>query len=126
LPMMRVDPAKTNLGVKLKILGTAIKHKALKPELMALMTGSALQAARERFEHPVTISAMCALTGLAGDISADGGGIYYALLGFLHRFGVGRVLGGMQQLSNAMQARLEELGGKVLVSASVSEIVARE
>jgi phytoene dehydrogenase-like protein len=66
---------------------------------------------------------MCALTGLAGDISADGGGIYYALLGFLHRFGVGRVLGGMQQLSNAMQARLEELGGQVLVSASVAEIV---
>src|SRR3546814_9718842 len=93
---------------------------------MALMTGSALQAARERFEHPVTLSAMCALTGLAGDISADGGGIYYALLGFLHRFGVGRVMGGMQQLSNAMQARLEELGGQVLVSASVSEIVARQ
>ncbi|CAM3814481.1 Phytoene dehydrogenase-related protein [Pseudomonas synxantha] len=126
LPMMRVDPAQTNLGTKLKILGTAIKRKALKPELMALMTGSALQAARERFEHPVTISAMCALTGLAGDISADGGGIYYALLGFLHRFGVGRVLGGMQQLSNALQARLEELGGQVLVSASVSEIVSKD
>jgi phytoene dehydrogenase-like protein len=126
LPMMRVDPARLNLGAKLKMVGTAIKHKARKPELMALMTGSALQAARERFEHPVTISAMCALTGLAGDISADGGGIYYALLGFLHRFGVGRVMGGMQQLSNAMQARLEELGGQVLVSASVSEIVARD
>ena len=124
LPMMRVDPAKFNLGVKLKMAATAIKHKALKPELMALMTGSARAAARERFEHPVTISAMCALTGLAGDITADGGGIYYALLGFLHRFGVGRVIGGMQQLSNAMQARFEELGGKVLLSASVSEIVA--
>lgn len=126
LPMMRVDPAKTNLGAKLKLVGTALRHKHLKPELMALMTGSARQAARERFVHPVTISAMCALTGLAGDISADGGGIYYALLGFLHRFGVGRVIGGMQQLSNAMQARLEELGGKVLVSAPVSEIVARD
>ncbi|WP_249674725.1 phytoene desaturase family protein [Pseudomonas abieticivorans] len=126
LPMMRVDPAQANLGTKLRILGTAIKHKALKPELMALMTGSALQAARERFEHPVTISAMCALTGLAGDISADGGGIYYALLGFLHRFGVGRVLGGMQQLSNALRSRFEELGGQVLVSASVSEIIAQD
>ncbi|WP_286977399.1 NAD(P)/FAD-dependent oxidoreductase [Pseudomonas sp.] len=126
LPMMRVDPAKTNLLVKLKVLATAIKNKALKPELMALMTGSAQQAARERFEHPVTISAMCALTGLAGDITADGGGIYYALLGFLHRFGVGRVVGGMQQLSNAMQSRLEELGGRVEVNASVSEIVAKD
>lgn len=108
------------------MVATAIRHKALKPELMALMTGSALQAARERFEHPITRSAMCALTGLAGDITADGGGIYYALLGFLHRFGVGRVMGGMQQLSNAMRARLEALGGQVLVSASVSEIVASD
>ena len=65
-----------------------------------------------------------ALTGLAGDISADGGGIYYALLGFLHRFGVGRVIGGMQQLSNAMRARLEELGGQVMTSARVEEILA--
>src|SRR5690606_13723091 len=74
LPMMRVDPARTNLMAKLKLVGTALKRRTLKPELMALMTGSAHQAARERFEHPVTISAMCALTGLAGDISADGGG----------------------------------------------------
>ena len=93
---------------------------------MALMTGSAHQAARERFEHPVTISAMCALTGLAGDITADGGGIYYALLGFLHRFGVGRVSGGMQRLSNAMQARLEELGGTVKTSAPVSDVISEE
>ncbi|WP_422768422.1 FAD-dependent oxidoreductase, partial [Pseudomonas aeruginosa] len=67
---------------------------------------------------------MCALTGLAGDISSDGGGSYYALLGFLHRFGVGRVIGGMQQLSNAMRARLEELGGQVMTSARVEEILA--
>ncbi|MBD1552565.1 phytoene desaturase family protein [Pseudomonas typographi] len=126
LPMMRVDPARTNLGAKLKLVATALKHRKLKPELMALMTGSAHQAARERFEHPVTVSAMCALTGLAGDISADGGGIYYALLGFLHRFGVGRVVGGMQQLSNAMRARLEELGGEVITSATVTEIVSRQ
>ncbi len=124
LPMMRADPAKLNLHVKLKVLATALKNRKLKPELMALMTGSAHQAARERFEHPVTISAMCALTGLAGDITADGGGIYYALLGFLHRFGVGRVLGGMQQLSNAMRSRLEELGGQVMTGAAVKEIVA--
>ncbi len=126
LPMMRVDPARTNLMTKLKLVGTALKRRKLKPELMALMTGSAHQAARERFEHPVTISAMCALTGLAGDISADGGGIYYALLGFLHRFGVGRVIGGMQQLSNAMRARLEELGGQVMTSARVEEILASQ
>jgi phytoene dehydrogenase-like protein len=126
LPMMRVDPAKTNLRAKLSVIGAALRNRKLKPELMALMTGSAHQAARERFEHPVTISAMCALTGLAGDISADGGGIYYALLGFLHRFGVGRVVGGMQRLSDSMRSRLEELGGKVITSARVGEIISRQ
>ncbi|MBQ0778188.1 MAG: NAD(P)/FAD-dependent oxidoreductase, partial [Pseudomonas sp.] len=126
LPMMRVDPAKLNFVAKLKVIGSALKNRKLKPELMGLLTGSAHQAARERFEHPVTISAMCALTGLAGDITADGGGIYYALLGFLHRFGVGRVLGGMQQLSNAMRSRLEELGGQVITSATVTEIVSSQ
>ena len=126
LPMMRVDPARFNLTSKLKVLGVALKNRRLKPELMALMTGSAHQAAKERFEHPVTVSAMCALTGLAGDIRADGGGIYYALLGFLHRFGVGRVRGGMQQLSNAMCSRLEELGGKVITSATVTEIISSQ
>ncbi|MFU7548088.1 NAD(P)/FAD-dependent oxidoreductase, partial [Pseudomonas paraeruginosa] len=43
LPMMRVDPARTNLMAKLKVIGTALKRRKLKPELMALMTGSAHQ-----------------------------------------------------------------------------------
>lgn len=124
LPMMRADPAKFNLGTKLKVLGTVLRNRKLKPELMALMTGSAYQAALERFEHPVTTSAMCALTGLAGVITADGSGIYYALVAFLHRFGVGRVIGGMQKLSDALRSRFEELGGTVMTSASVAEIVA--
>ncbi|MBU9312536.1 NAD(P)/FAD-dependent oxidoreductase [Burkholderia multivorans] len=126
VPMMRVDPAEGNLGARFEALRAALRNRRLKPELMALLTGSAYQAALEHFEHPVTISAMCALTGLAGPITADGSGIYYALLGFLHRFGVGRVVGGMQTLSNAMAARLRELGGEVLTSARVEEIVADE
>ncbi len=126
VPMMRVDPAERNLRAKLEAFGAALRNRKLKPELMALLTGSAWQAALEHFEHPVTISAMCCLTGLAGPITADGSGIYYALLGFLHRFGVGRVVGGMQTLSNAMAARLRELGGEVITSARVDEIVADE
>lgn len=126
VPMMRVDPAEGNLGARFGALRAALRNRKLKPELMALLTGSAYQAALEHFEHPVTISAMCSLTGLAGPVTADGSGIYYALLGFLHRFGVGRVVGGMQTLSNAMAARLRELGGEVLTSARVEEIVADE
>ena len=114
VPMMRVDPTEFNLGAKFTAFRAALRNRRLKPELMALLTGSAYQAAIERFEHPITISAMCCLTGLAGSITSDGSGIYYALLGFLHRFGVGRVVGGMQSLSNAMASRLSELGGDVV------------
>ncbi len=124
VPMMRVDPAKKNIGTKLRVLRTALLNRKLRPDLMALITGSAYQAILEKFEHPVTISAMCALTGAAGPVTAEGSGIFFALLGFLHRFGVGRVIGGMQALPDAMVARLQELGGEVMTSAAVTEIIA--
>ncbi len=78
----------------------------------------------ERFEHPVTQSAMCALLGAAGPITNEATGIYFALLGFIHRFGLGRAVGGMQTLSNALAARLTELGGEILLSTQIKEIVA--
>jgi phytoene dehydrogenase-like protein len=124
VPMMRVDPARTNIMAKLRVLRTALLNRKLRPELMALVTSSAYGATLENFEHPVTISAMCALTGAAGPITAEGTGIYFALLGFLHRFGVGRVVGGMQALPDAMAAKLTGLGGTILTSASAQEIVA--
>ena len=123
IPMMRVDPARTNLRAKLTALRAVLKNRKLKPEIMSLMSGSALQATKERFQHPVVVSAMCCLTGAAGPIMNDGTGIYFALLGFLHRFGVGRVVGGMHRLTQAMAARLQELGGEILVSTQVVEII---
>lgn len=126
IPMMRVDPTKLNLSAKFEALRAVLRNKKLKPEIMALATGSVYQATLERFEHPITISAMCCLMGAAGPITGDGSGIFYILLGFLHRFGVGRVVGGMQQLTNAMAARLKELGGEILTGASVTEIVAKD
>ena len=125
IPMMRVDPAQRNLGAKWQALKVLLKNKHLKPEIMGLVSSPAYQVIMERFEHPVTQSALCCLLGAAGPITNEGTGIFFALLGFLHRFGVGRVVGGMQTLGNAMAARLAELGGEVLLNAPVAEIVAR-
>jgi phytoene dehydrogenase-like protein len=93
---------------------------------MALMASPAYQVIMERFEHPVTQSALCCLLGAAGPITSEATGIYFALLGFLHRTGIGRVLGGMQMLSNAMAARLQELGGQILLQSCASEIVSEQ
>lgn len=126
IPMMRVDPAQRNLGAKWQALKALLRNKHLKPEIMGLVGSPAYQIVMERFEHPMTQSALCCLLGAAGPITNEATGIYFALLGFLHRFGVGRVMGGMQTLSNAMAARFRELGGEILLSAPVHEIVAKD
>jgi hypothetical protein len=124
IPMMRVDPSQRNLGAKWEALKAVLRNRHLKPEIMALIGSPAYVSIMERFEHPVTQSAMCALLGAAGPITNEATGIYFALLGFIHRFGLGRAVGGMQTLSNALGARLTELGGEILLSTQIKEIVA--
>ena len=122
-PMMRVDPARKNVRAKLGVLMSLLRNRALRPEIMALMASPAYQVIMERFEHPVTQSALCCLLGAAGPITNESTGIYFALLGFLHRTGIGRVVGGMQMLSDAMAARFQELRGEILLQSPVREIV---
>jgi phytoene dehydrogenase-like protein len=125
IPMMRVDPAQKNLGAKWQALKVLIKNRHLKPELMGLIGSPAYTSIMERFEHPITQSALCCLLGAAGPITGEATGIYFALLGFIQRFGLGRAVGGMQTLPNALAARLAELGGEIRLNAPVAEIIAQ-
>jgi phytoene dehydrogenase-like protein len=126
IPMMRADPARFNFSAKLQALTALLKNIKLKSDVMDLIQSPAYTSIIERFEHPVTQSALCALLGAAGPISNEGTGVFFALLGFIHRFGIGRAVGGMQMLPNALEARLNELNGEVRVSSPVSEIVAEQ
>lgn len=126
IPMMRADPARKNLGAKWNALKVLLKNRHLKADMMGLVGSPAYTSIVERFEHPVTVSALCCLLGAAGPITAEATGVYFALLGFIQRFGVGRALGGMQTLPDALAARLAELGGETRVNAPVAEIVVSE
>jgi phytoene dehydrogenase-like protein len=126
VPVMRVDPMRRNVGAKLRSLKALLRNRHLKPDVVGMIGSPAYQGIMERFEHPITQSALCCLLGAAGPITNEATGIYFALLGFLQRTGVGRVVGGMQMLSNAMAARLAELGGELLLNAPVAEIVAKD
>lgn len=123
LPQMRADPARFNFGAKMKSLAALLKNIKLKPEIMALMGSPAYTTIMERFEHDVTRSALCCLLGAAGPIANEGSGIAFALLGFVQRFGLGRSIGGMQNLSNAFVSRFKEVGGELILSTRVEEIV---
>ncbi len=126
IPMMRVDPSQRNLGAKWTALKVLLKNRHLKPEIMGLIGSPAYTSIMERFEHPVVQSALCCLLGAAGPITGEATGVYFALLGFIQRFGLGRAVGGMQTLSDALAARLAELGGTVRLNAPVAEIIARD
>ena len=126
LPQMRVDPTQFNFGAKLQSLGVLLRNLKLKSDLMALISSPAYTSIMERFEHEMCQSALSCLLGAAGPIINEGSGIYFALLGLLHRFGLGRSIGGMQVLSNSIVSRLNEVGGELLLSTRVEEIVAEQ
>lgn len=125
IPMMRVDPAQRNLGAKWNALKVLLKNRHIKPDIMGLIGSPAYTSIVERFEHPITQSALCCLLGAAGPVTAEATGVFFALLGFIQRFGLGRAVGGMQMLPNALAARLAELGGEVRLNSSVAEILAQ-
>lgn len=125
IPMMRVDPAKANWGAKWQALKVLVRNRHLKPEIMGLIGSPAYTSIMERFEHPVTQSALCCLLGAAGPITGEATGVYFALLGFIQRFGLGRAVGGMQTLPDALVARLRELGGELMLNAPVAEIISQ-
>jgi phytoene dehydrogenase-like protein len=125
IPMMRVDPAQANWGAKWQALKVLVRNRHLRPDIMGLIGSPAYTSIMERFEHPVTQSALCCLLGAAGPITAEATGVYFALLGFIQRFGLGRAVGGMQTLPDALVARLRELGGELMLDAPVAEIISQ-
>ncbi|BFM08215.1 phytoene desaturase family protein [Halioxenophilus aromaticivorans] len=126
VPMMRVDPARFNLLAKLNALKVLIKNRKIKPEIMALISSPAYTSIAERFEHPIVRSSLCCLLGAAGPITAEATGVYFALLGFIHKYGLGRAMGGMQTIAEALAGRLKELGGEVRVNCPVAEIISED
>jgi|TARA_R110001583_G_scaffold187287_1_gene348486 phytoene dehydrogenase-like protein len=125
LPQMRADPARFNFGAKLASLTALLKNIGRKSEIMSLVSSPAHTSIMERFEHPVVQSALCCLLGAAGPIKNEATGIYFALLGFVQKFGIGRAMGGMQSISDALASRLRELGGEILVNEPVAEIISK-
>lgn len=81
------------------------------------------QTLAERFEHPIVRNALASLLGQVGPLSSRDTGPGFLMLPHLHRYGVGRPVGGMQALMDALVRRLEWSGGSVQTSAPVEEVL---
>jgi phytoene dehydrogenase-like protein len=122
-PMMMAEPGRPGVGDIAKMVGGAVRNIRLKNELVALTNGTADQIACERFRHPAAIALLTGIAAGAGPIDDDGNAAAYMILGLLHRLGVGKPIGSLQSLANALAASFEAAGGKILLNAPVAEII---
>jgi phytoene dehydrogenase-like protein len=123
LPLLGADTGRPSPKALLSSARVAVRHRRFLPDMAALLTGSATSAIEERFEHPVVAGALLNLGAGAGPVDIQGGGLGYLLLALLSRVGVGRPVGGMHSLTDALVARLRVGGGVLVTGAPVAEIL---
>jgi phytoene dehydrogenase-like protein len=126
LPMMMADPGRYKFSDITKLLGALIRNRKLRTELTNLASGTADQIACEWFEHPANIALLTNIAGGVGPVDEDGNAAAYMLFGLLHRLGVGKPVGSLQSLSNALASSFESVGGKIHLNAPVQEIVIQD
>jgi phytoene dehydrogenase-like protein len=123
LPVMGTDTARPSPRVVLHTLRESVRSRKQLSDIAALLTGSAAMAVDERFERPVVRGALLNLAAGAGPVSEPGSGLGFLLLALLTRVGVGRPLGGMQSLTDALISCLTSYRGTVTTEAPVVEIL---
>ena len=123
LPVLGVDFGRPDPKALWASMKVAVKNRTRLGDIAALLTGSATAAAEERFEHPVTKGALVNLAAGAGPVDQPGSGLGFILLALLGRVGVGRAIGGMQSLTNALVSSFRAAGGTLTTGAPVAEIL---
>jgi phytoene dehydrogenase-like protein len=101
----------------------ALRHRGLLRQFGAFVLASGEEVIDERFHHPVVRAALHCVGAGANPISDNGTSVTHLLLGFLHRVGAVRPVGGMQAVPDALATRLQAVGGRVVTEAPVAEIL---
>ena len=122
-PLMMAEPGRPGMRDLAKMIGGTIRSVRLKNELVAITKGTADQIACERFEHPAAIGLLTGIAAGAGPIDDDGNAAAYMILGLLHRLGVGKPIGSLQTLADALAGSLKAADGTIRLNAKVAEIV---
>lgn len=122
-PVMALDQGSPQPKVLLQLIGSLIRNRKLRRELEAIACATSDQVACEWFEHPATIAYLTGIAAGAGPIDQDGNAAAYTMISMLHNIGTGKPIGSLQSLSNAFAASVEASGVKIIVDASVAEII---
>jgi len=126
LPMMQTNPLRPAPRELSRSLRAAFRQRGVLGELGGLATSTAEQTIAEWFEHQAVRAALMLLTAGAAPTDAEGSGLSFMLLALLHSVGVGRPIGGMQKLADALQASAAASGATVLADSGVEQILVRD
>jgi phytoene dehydrogenase-like protein len=124
LPLFAANPMRPGFTALAKAARGMLSHRRRLADLAAFLVGSGRDIIAD-FEHPVVRSALHVASGCLYPSSYPGSTVQMLILGFVHRFGCLRPVGGTQQIPDALAARLRAAGGSVVTNALVSEVTVR-
>ena len=125
LPMMRTNPTRPAPRSLAATAASALRHLRQTPELGRLFTATTAEYIAEHFRHPIVRGPLAVYTS-ALPSNVDGSAGALLAFGLIHRFGLGRVVGGTQGLPDALVRCLRAAGGQVRTSAGVEQLVVSE
>jgi phytoene dehydrogenase-like protein len=123
LPLMKVNPHRPSPRALLQAARSlALGYRDLR-DIKAFVTAPTVQFIEDRFTHPVIRDALAATASTVTPPTARGSALPLMFLGFLHRVGASRPVGGMQALPDALAAAAQSMGAQIQCSAPVEEIL---
>src|SRR5581483_327997 len=118
------DALRPGVRTVASMAGAAVRRARRLPAVSALALSSAAEVLHGRFRSEIVRNAIAQLaTTAAGPLDADMSGLGLMFLGFVHRWGVGRPMGGTQAVPDAMLASMVASGGRVRTGARVETIL---
>lgn len=123
LPMLRSNPVRPEFSEIFSLARGVAKAPRQLARLRPLFTQTAAEALQERFTHPMVRNPLAILTSFAGPLTTPASGSYLSLLGFVHRFGESRLVGGTGMLPLALSRCLHEAKGRIRTGARVETLL---
>jgi phytoene dehydrogenase-like protein len=123
LPLVATNPSRPDLRRVLRTVAAAARHPRAIATLLSLATAPAVQAIKERFEHPIVQSAVATIANFGAPITGEGTAVNLMVLAVIARFGMARPVGGMGALPAALVRCLEAHGGRVRACARVDQVL---
>ncbi len=103
-------------------LVAGLRDSSARTLIASALTKSAAEVIDGLYESAQMRGAFAAMGNILGSITADGSGIAALATAPLHRYGVGRAVGGMQAIPNSLHRCLIAHGGVVRLDAEVEHI----